>query len=116
MQLTQRGLGLRLAVIAAPAGQRPLCRGRAGLRRAGSTKTPLRCRTLASRERDRDRGSLEDGRRLLAGSRLNAAQSSAIFRRVTSSNERAIVLDYNSPALDETPNNIMARDRMEGNA
>jgi hypothetical protein len=35
------------------------------------------------------------------GIRANAAQSSAIFRRVASSNERAIELDYNSPAPDE---------------
>jgi len=33
--------------------------------------------------------------------RVNAAQSSAIFRRVVSSNKRAIELDYNSPAPDE---------------
>jgi hypothetical protein len=35
------------------------------------------------------------------GSRINAAQSSAIFRRVVSSNARAMALDYNRSAFDE---------------
>jgi hypothetical protein len=33
---------------------------------------------------------------------VNAAQRSAIFRRVVSSNDRAIPLDYNIGASDET--------------
>jgi hypothetical protein len=32
---------------------------------------------------------------------VKAAQSSAIFRRVVSSNGLTIPLDYNTPALDE---------------
>jgi hypothetical protein len=32
---------------------------------------------------------------------MNAAHSSAIFRRVVSSNGRSILLDYNTPAIDE---------------
>jgi hypothetical protein len=35
------------------------------------------------------------------GARVNAAQSSAIFRRVVSSNDRTILLDYNTSASDE---------------
>ena len=37
----------------------------------------------------------------LGGSRANAAQRSAIFRRVVSSNGLFIPLDYNTSALDE---------------
>jgi hypothetical protein len=37
----------------------------------------------------------------LAGSRANAAQRSAIFRRVVSSNDLVIPLDYNTSAIDE---------------
>jgi hypothetical protein len=35
------------------------------------------------------------------GARVKPAQSSAIFRRVVSSNDRAIPLDYNTSASDE---------------
>jgi hypothetical protein len=35
------------------------------------------------------------------GARVKAAQSSAIFRRVVSSNDRTIPLDYNTSASDE---------------
>jgi len=35
------------------------------------------------------------------GARENAAQQSAIFRLVVSSNERVIPLDYNTSAADE---------------
>ena len=38
----------------------------------------------------------------LAGSRVNAAQRSAIFRRVGWSKGQIIPLDYNTPAIDET--------------
>ena len=37
----------------------------------------------------------------LSGSRANAAQRSAIFRLVASSNGRVIPLDYNTSAIDE---------------
>jgi hypothetical protein len=37
----------------------------------------------------------------LAGSRANAAQRSAIFRRVVWSNGLVIPLDYNTSAIDE---------------
>jgi hypothetical protein len=36
------------------------------------------------------------------GARVNAAQRAAIFRRVVSSNDRAIPLDYNIGESDET--------------
>jgi hypothetical protein len=42
----------------------------------------------------------------LAGSRANAAQRSAIFRLVASSNERVIPLDYNTSAFDEMTDNL----------
>jgi hypothetical protein len=40
---------------------------------------------------------------------MNAAHSSAIFRRVVSSNDRTIPLDYNTPAIDEMPKRCMNR-------
>ena len=51
----------------------------------------------------------------LAGSRANAAQRSAIFRRVVSSNGRIIPLDYNTSAIDEmtTKPEFAARSRKE---
>src|SRR6202048_2213085 len=49
----------------------------------------------------------------LAGSRANAAQRSAIFRRVVSSNGRVIPLDYNTPAIDEMPQDLHSPPRLE---
>jgi hypothetical protein len=37
----------------------------------------------------------------ISAERVNAAHRSAIFRRVVSSNGWIILLDYNTPALDE---------------
>jgi acyl-coenzyme A thioesterase PaaI-like protein len=48
----------------------------------------------------------------LAGSRKNAAQSSAIFRRVVSSKDLTMQLDYNTSAFDEmTGTDFTGRDR-----
>jgi hypothetical protein len=41
------------------------------------------------------------GAGLLAGARAKAAQRSAIFRRVVSSNGMVMRLDYNTSAIDE---------------
>jgi hypothetical protein len=41
-----------------------------------------------------------------AGRRKNAAQSSAIFRRVVSSNGRVMALDYTTSAIDEMTANL----------
>ena len=74
MQLAKRGLGFRLAVIAAPAGQRPLRRMGAQACRAQGQQKRRFAAALASRERDGDRGSLEDRRRLI---RLQADECGA---------------------------------------
>jgi hypothetical protein len=56
---------------------------------------------LTCRERNGDAARFNAGATSPGSRRVNAAHSSAIFRRVASSNERAIELDYNSPEPDE---------------
>jgi hypothetical protein len=49
----------------------------------------------------------------LTGSRAKPAHSSAIFRRVVSSNGRIIALDYNTSAIDEMTGNRHSSPRPE---
>ena len=97
VQFAQRRLRRRLAVVAAAARQRPLravgaqARGAPGQqqrRSAGRVSASVSAMATAAR--------FSAGAASLAGSRANAAQSSAIFRRVASSNGLVIPLDYNT--------------------
>ena len=97
MQLAQRGLRLRLAVVAAPARQRPLRAVGAQARGAQGQQKRRSAAAVGLGERDGDRGPLQRGRRLARRQRAQTPRSSsAIFRRVASSNGRTIPLDYNT--------------------
>jgi len=48
----------------------------------------------------------------LAGSRANAAQRAAIFRRVVSLNGQIISLDYNTSAIDEMTDAVVPAKRL----
>ena len=102
MQLAQRGRDRRLALVAAAARQRPLAamgaqargaQGQQQRRAAGGASASTSAIATAAR--------FSAGAARSPASRANAAQSSAIFRRVVSSNGRIIPLDYNTPAFDE---------------